>query len=174
MTLSGVSALGLFLIARRDQPPALRHRTMSIFVLAAVLILAVQVVTAQWAPVTIIIQSQIIRAGILVMIFGYVYFADYLARAYQAGRGRADWAALVGSYWLSALPIAPLAVWGVQRLVNRIQLRRLLSWGIVAELPDRQLLHRLHLRRLEPRHSHLWPAYSLGGCPVLGPRSHAA
>jgi hypothetical protein len=132
MTVSGLSALALFLIARRNSPASPHDRTLTIFMAAAVIILAVQVVTAEWLPVTIIIQSQIIRVGIFVLIFGYVYFAHFLAQAYQAKLAPHDLGPLAGAYLLSLLPFAPLAVWLVQRVVWAQPWRRWLGWGIMA------------------------------------------
>jgi len=63
MTLSGFSALALFVVARHGQPPTQQHRTVNVFIAACLIVLAVQVLTAQFAPITIIVQSQIIRAG---------------------------------------------------------------------------------------------------------------
>jgi hypothetical protein len=131
MTISGFSALALFVIARRSQPPSPQHRTLDVFVAACLIVLAVQVLTAQFAPMTIIVQSQIIRAGTFILIFGYVYFADYLARAYQARRAVLDWAMLAGSYGLTALPLGPLAVWSAQHLVPGAAARRMLGGGIM-------------------------------------------
>jgi hypothetical protein len=104
---------------------------VSVFIAACLIVLAVQVLTAQFAPITIIVQSQIIRAGAFILIFGYVYFADYLARAYQDRADRLNWALLAASYLFSALPLGPLAVWAAQRLAPRAALRRLLAGGIM-------------------------------------------
>ena len=131
-TVSGLSALALFLIARRNSPSSPLDRTVTIFIAAAVIILAIQVVTAEWLPITIIIQSQIIRVGLFVLIFGYVYFANFLAQAYQAHLDPGDLGPLAGAYLLSVLPLAPLAVWLVQLVVRARAWRRWLGWAIMA------------------------------------------
>ncbi|MCC7359004.1 MAG: hypothetical protein IT317_05985 [Anaerolineales bacterium] len=130
ITASGLSALGLFVIARRALPAAPGHQTVLAFVGAALLILVVQVITAQWLPITIIVQSQIIRAGLFVLIFGYLYFAAYLADLYtRAAWPPLEWGALALAYVGVVLPMAPLFVWLVVRLV-RAPLWRRVTLGV--------------------------------------------
>jgi hypothetical protein len=131
---SGLAALALFAIARRARPTTPRDRTVTHFVTAAVIILAVQVVTAQWMPVTIIIQSQIIRAGLFILIFGLIYFAWYVAEYYRArAPSRARWAALAGALVFATLPVVTLVVWFVLRLAHTPGWRRrAAAWTILA------------------------------------------
>ncbi len=77
-TLSGLSSIGLFLIGRR-KPLSDADRSVTHFVCAAMLALAAEVVMAEWLPITGIIQLQIVRIGLFATIFGYLYFARYLA-----------------------------------------------------------------------------------------------
>jgi hypothetical protein len=117
-TLSGLSAFALFALARRAAPAPAPDRAVVNFMYAILIVLAVQVVTAQWLPVTIVIQSQIIRAGVFALIFGYLYFAHYLARQHRSGAvRRLDFGLLAGAFIALTLPFAALVVRGVQRLV---------------------------------------------------------
>jgi hypothetical protein len=126
MTFSGVSALLLFAIGRNVRPAGRHDRAVTHFVAAAVIILLVQIVTAQWYPATIIIQSQIIRAGLFILIFGYLYFGRYLAEHYRRrAESRYDWMVLTLAYILFILPVAPLLIWVIQRVVVRRRWRRL-------------------------------------------------
>jgi hypothetical protein len=131
---SGLAALALFAIARRARPATRRDRTVTQFVAAALIILAVQVITAQWLPITIIIQSQIIRAGLFVLIFALIYFAWYVAEYYRArAPSRARWAALAGGLVFAALPLITLVVWFVLRLAHTPGWRRrAAAWTILA------------------------------------------
>jgi hypothetical protein len=133
MTFSGVSALLLFAIGRQAGPQGPHDRTVTHFVAAALLILGAQVITAEWLPLTIVIQSQIIRIGLFVLIFGYLYFGRYLAEVYQRRRmAPADFGLLLGSYVLVTLPFAPLLVWMVQRLVAAATWRRVVAGASAA------------------------------------------
>ena len=127
VTASGFAALLLFGIARRLPRAEPTDHTVTLFIGAALLILAVQVITAQWLPITIIIQSQIIRVGLFVLIFGYIYFAAYLADQYARHTwAPLDFAALLGAYVFIVLPTAPLFVWVVLKLVRAQLWRRVL------------------------------------------------
>jgi len=130
VTASGFAALLLFGIARRLPRADPLDYTVTLFIGAALIILGVQIITAQWLPITIIIQSQIIRAGMFVLIFGYIYFAAYLADQYRRRTWATfDFAALLGSYVFIVLPSAPLVVWCFLRLVRAQAWRRLLVGG---------------------------------------------
>ena len=126
MTFSGVSALLMFAIGRNVRPRSPLDRQVTHFVAAAVIILLVQIATAQWYPATIIIQSQIIRAGLFVLIFGYIYFGWYLAERYPNRASEPfGYTAMTLAYIFFILPIAPLLVWVIQRIVNPARWRRL-------------------------------------------------
>jgi hypothetical protein len=119
ITLCGLSTLALFFIARRSGPPRRHDRAVTNFIVAVLIILAVQTVTAQWYPVTIIVQAQIIRAGLFVLVFGYLYFANYLAELYRCGAtSRPDFRVLAEATIVSPVPAVPVAIWGLQRLIR--------------------------------------------------------
>jgi len=116
VTLAGLSALGLFIIARRRNLSPQHDRTATIFVSAVLIILGVQIIATYLWPVTILIQSQIVRAGLLALILGYVYFAGYLAMRYRTDPpGRGDFGWLMAATVFSTLPTAPSLVLAVQR-----------------------------------------------------------
>ena len=124
-TFSGLSALLMFAIGRSVRPSGPHDTTITHFVAAAVIILLVQIATAQWYPSTIIVQSQIIRAGLFVLIFGYLYFARYLAERYYSRADDAfDSRLLIGSYIVSVLPVAAALAWWFQRLIASRRWRR--------------------------------------------------
>jgi len=126
VTLGGVSAIVLFFIARRHAPAPQHDRSITNFIYATLIILAVEIVTAQWYPATIIIQSQIIRAGLFVVIFGYLYFANYLAKGYQSGRvARPDFTLLTSALACSICPVVLLIAWAGQRWISAARLRRM-------------------------------------------------
>lgn len=84
-SMSALSAYGLFLYAYHAGAPRPHDHTVMIFMLATALVILVQVIVAAWLPISIILQLQIIRIGIIAVVFGYLYFADFLARKWQDG-----------------------------------------------------------------------------------------
>lgn len=135
ITASGLSALALFFIARQRQPSPEHDRTLTNFVYAALIILGVQVITAQWYPATLIVQSQIIRAGVFILIFAYIYFAHYIVSRYQTGEtGSQDSGVLAAAFVLSPLPPIALVVWGIGKFVGSLKWRMALAAGSLAVL----------------------------------------
>jgi len=130
-TLSGLSMFGLFAIAHRAHPSPSHGRTILFFMGAVIIVLLVEVITAQWLPITLIVQSQIIRVGVFAIVFGYLYFANYLAREYQAGK-LAGWdfglmtAALVGT----VIAVVPLIIWAIHGWIKPPVVRRAVSVAV--------------------------------------------
>jgi hypothetical protein len=85
-------------------------------------------VTATWLPLTIIVQSQIIRAGLFALIFGYLYFANYIVTRWEAGElSRFDGVLLAGTFIASPLPFVPLLILGFQRFIKSAPAVKLVS-----------------------------------------------
>jgi hypothetical protein len=132
ITLCGFSALGLFFVARRANPSPRYDRTVTLFIAAVLIILAAEVVTAQWYPATIIVQSQIIRAGLFALVFGYVYFANAIVQRWQSGQLSGEAAGiLAAALALSPTPVAPLLVWGLQKWIKAPVWRRVITAALV-------------------------------------------
>ena len=83
-SLHGIATLAFFLLGRRLNLSA-HDRTMTNFVLAIGVVLLVQIITTYWFPITFILQLQILRIGVFLLIFGYIYFSGYLAKCLQQG-----------------------------------------------------------------------------------------
>lgn len=131
-TLSGASALAVFFIARHGAPPAQNDRTLTNFVVAILLILTAQYVTTHWLPVAIVIQLQIIRAGVFALVFGYLYCAHYLAELYQSRALRSfDFGVLAAAAVASVFPVILVIVWTLQRLIHPARWR---PWVIAGAL----------------------------------------
>ncbi len=83
---------------------------MTNFVYAIGVVLIVQLITTYWFPITFILQLQILRIGVFLLLFGYIYFAGYLAKR-PAGTqsGRHPWRAGDGQFCrVSFTPASPL------------------------------------------------------------------
>jgi hypothetical protein len=114
--LSALSAYVLFLYARRFAPPRPHDQTVTIFVLATALVVLVEGIVAGWLPLRLLIQFQIMRAGLFGVMFGYLYFADYLARKWATdGMRKPGDATLIGTFLLSPLIFVPLLALVTQR-----------------------------------------------------------
>jgi uncharacterized protein DUF6798 len=132
LTAGGVGAIVLFFVARRYTPPHEHDRAITIFVYALLLILLVQMVTTVWLPLTLIVEAQLIRAGVFVMIFGYLYFANYLVESLQPRlRERLDWGVLTGIFVFSLLPFIPALAHLLQQAIPTPRGRRLAMLSLV-------------------------------------------
>jgi len=83
-TLHGIATLAFFLFGRQLKLSP-HDRAMTNFVLAIGVVLFVQLITTYWFPITFILQLQILRIGVFLLLIGYIYFAGYLARRLQQG-----------------------------------------------------------------------------------------
>jgi len=132
LTACGLGALGLFVVARWRRPSPEYDKTITLFIIAVIIILVVEAVTAEWLPLTIIIQSQIIRAGIFALVFGYLYFANYIVTRWEAGElSRFNGVMLAGTFIAFPVPFMPLLILGIQRFVKSVSAARILS-GLMA------------------------------------------
>lgn len=117
ITCGGICCLILFLIANRP-PSSLAHETtLRNFILAVFIILIVGQIMDGWLPMTILIQSQINRAGIFLLILSYIYFSGYLARRFQTETEHDQLAALSISFFLSPTPILPVLMMLLQKVM---------------------------------------------------------
>lgn len=132
ITCSGFSCLVLFLIANQFPPSPAHEWTLRIFIAAVFIILFVGQLIDGWVPMTILIQSQINRAGLFLLIFAYIYFAGYLAQRFQTETERESLIPLSLAFFLFPTPILALLVMLVQKVLpttRRMQIE--LSVGVV-------------------------------------------
>jgi hypothetical protein len=129
LTLSGFSAVGLLLIARHKAPVLAVERPVSLMLITAGVIFAVGMFSAQFLPITMLVEMQLIRVSLFIFIFAYLYFSSYLAREFRAQSIHPSrFALLTGTFIANPLAIFPLAFWGLLRWLKP----RRLSWGVVA------------------------------------------
>ncbi len=120
IVLCGLSAIGMFFIAFQSVPKIQTDLTARNFIFAGIIVLLVDIITVYWLPVTIIIQSQISRIGLWVLILAYIFFANYLAELYKqkALSPTAFWLLML-TYLASPLPVLTVLVWLLVRFVKR-------------------------------------------------------
>jgi hypothetical protein len=115
-SLSALSAYILFLIAYRSAPSRPHDQTVMIFVLATALVVLVQGIVTAWLPISILVQFQILRTGLFGVLFGYLYFADYLARKWVAnGVRKPGDAVLTWTFFLSVMTFITVLVFAAQK-----------------------------------------------------------
>jgi hypothetical protein len=125
LTLGGVCALILFGIARKTIPARAHQQALTSMLLAAVLILLVETVTTLWLPITWIVQLQIARVGLFILIFSYVSYAGAVVQLWRKGSlPGANALLMIGSLWGGLTPLFPMAGWLAARWLKRM------SWAI--------------------------------------------
>lgn len=84
VTLGGLSTVILFFIFIKHKQGAKTSKDVSMthFVYAGICILLVQLVASYLAPSAIIIAAQITRVGMFIVLFCYLYGANYVAQLY--------------------------------------------------------------------------------------------
>jgi len=119
IVMCGISILILFFIAVPETPSRIKAATARNFMYAGIIVLIVNVITVNWLPVTIIIQSQIARMGLWTMLLAYIFFAHLLARLYaQKTLSPTAFWLLAGTFLFSPLPLIPLLTWYLVRYVK--------------------------------------------------------
>lgn len=106
-------------------------RTGFTFMAAMLLVIVAEEICAIFLPMTIVIQSQILRAGVYLTLLTYVYFARLLAQCYRdTVRPRSEFQLLALSTILGFIAAWPVIVW---LALKRVQVtRRLQLWGSAA------------------------------------------
>lgn len=116
-TLSGFTAFGLYAIARRHNPSPEHDHILDHFMIAVALILLVQLITSYGYPITILMQLQIIRAGLFASIFGLLYFIQYLVAQFRKNAlNTFDSAVLMCATLTLSFPVFLWVVLGLSRL----------------------------------------------------------
>ncbi len=120
IVLGGLATLGLFFAAWPPTNPTPAAATARNFIYAGIIVLAVHVIAVYFLPVTILIQSQILRMGLWILILAYLFFANFLAQLYQRQtHPRPVFALLTGVFIFSPTPILTLAAWALARWSRR-------------------------------------------------------
>ncbi len=129
--LNGITTVFIFFltlpIKRANNDLAVKN-----FVLAALIILAVQTVAGTWFPLTIIIQLQIVRAGVFINFFAYLYFSGYIAQLITSKKITTNKISLlVFALFFSISPLISLAVLLLYKKINHENLIRTAEFLII-------------------------------------------
>jgi hypothetical protein len=159
VALGGLATAGIFIVTRRATPAPVYNQRMTHFVLAALLVVLTQLVASIVYPALIIVQAQIMRAGVFVMIFAYLSMAHFLAVRYQEGKLRGvDFGLLTGALVFSPSPLILVVVAAIRRWLRPAALSR----GVqVVALPVMFIALSTYLYRID-----LWrPGVALSPAP---------
>lgn len=78
LAVGGVSAVVIFFYTNKECKGDI-HTTIKHFIYASLLILLSQFIATYFYPSTVIIQSQVMRIGIFISLFAYLYLAHYVS-----------------------------------------------------------------------------------------------
>jgi hypothetical protein len=132
LTFGGLATIAIFFCARRATPPVRGDTVLRNFVIGALCVVLIQVIGAYLYPAAILVQAQIMRAGVFVMIFAYIAFAGYLAARFRAGMIQGStFALLTAAMVFSVVPVVLLGAWGLLRWVSPPRLARVLAGALV-------------------------------------------
>ena len=128
VTLSALSGLVLFVIAWRRRLSPEHDRIIAVFMAGILSIILVQQVSVYTRPITIMVQTQIMRVGMLAVVLAYLYAAGYLARLYRArAMSSIDLTCLLIAFAMGIFSFIPLMVWFIQKVIKPARWRALLS-----------------------------------------------
>jgi len=151
LTASGISVFILFFIAIKNIPKSPLHDSVVHFMFGGMFVLLVQMCATMFFPLTIIIQSQIVRIGTFLSLFSYIYIA-HLISIHQKPRAR--FIGLVVCITMSFFPLFLLIPFLFWRIKNT-KIFILFSLGmVVLFISTLSILISLNLARPG---IHIWP-----------------
>ncbi len=116
LTLSGICGIVMFFIAKKNNQMNGHAGQMKQFVAILIGILTFQIFSIYCLPLTFIIQLQISRACLFILIFAYICFAGYLADEYHSGKiSGGNFLLIFGCLVLSISAVIPLLAWIIHR-----------------------------------------------------------
>ncbi len=123
-TMNGIATLAFFILGRRLNLSA-HDRAMTNFILAIGVVMIVQLITTYSLPIIFILQLQILRMGVFLLYFGYIYFAGYLATLLQTRRLSGIPGGLVTvSFVAYPSPLLPLFILTLSRWLGKYRWRQ--------------------------------------------------
>ena len=118
LTLGGISLLILFFIAKRNISNQF-NSVITNFIYAAIVVLCAVYITSTFYPSVIIIQSQIIRVGLYVLLFSYLYFIEYSVKLVKNNKiSLFYFSILLIALIFSLSPLILLSIWLVLKFIR--------------------------------------------------------
>ena len=118
--VAGIGTVLAFILGYRKSPASPKHRTMRNFTFAIGVLVGVGLVAAYLLPVTILLQMQLLRAGVFLLYFCILYFAHFLVQQYKDGAlSRSGFILLALSFILLISPLAAILIWYLLRAIRK-------------------------------------------------------
>lgn len=118
LTIGGISGIILFLIARRALTRLKHTPIITPFMFALVTLIVIQAFISYVYPSTIIIQSQIVRAGLFINVFSLLYFTHYVVSLYESKKiNSLHFLLLSLTTVFSVIPAVILGVWFMRKII---------------------------------------------------------
>ncbi|EKE13716.1 MAG: hypothetical protein ACD_12C00853G0001 [uncultured bacterium] len=106
--------------------------TVKNFIWAALIILLIQMVAGTWLPLTVIIQSQIMRVGLFINFFAYLYFSGYIAELISSKKiGVSKIVLLILVLLFSIVPLIPLVILLLYKKIDHKILIEIIKYLII-------------------------------------------
>lgn len=126
LQLGGLGTLIMFFIGRHVSRQTKNEPVITHFIIAGILIFITNIIVSQLFPITIIIESQITRVSVFMLLFGYLYFICFLVKRYfENGKTPQRFLLLTFITIISISPIVPPLIWFIQ---DRFRSERLLKF----------------------------------------------
>lgn len=131
LTGSGVSAFLIYFMNKNLSSLSPYARNITNFFYAALTLIVLEVFVSFWFPVTVLVQFQIVRIGIFVLLFGYLFYIHAIVSRYQNGQiSGSMFAMLFASVAISPTPIVPFLI-GVLSRIARFPLKIFIGWLVI-------------------------------------------
>ncbi len=132
LTFGGAAAIGLFLISKSSLPQNSITNNLMLVMGTMIGITVSQIMVTHWLPLTLLVQLQVSRASIFVLIIAYVSFAGYLASQWKQSAPQPSWLPLItGLQWLSLTPLVPCLALILKDRLKKIFAHRLVLIGVI-------------------------------------------
>jgi hypothetical protein len=118
--IAGIATAWGFILGYHHLPNNEQHRTMRNFVYAIAVLIAVGTLASYLLPITIILQMQILRAGVFLLYFGMLYLSGFIGEQYRQHRLKTSGFLLISlSFILFITPLFTILLWHLLKLLNR-------------------------------------------------------
>jgi len=127
--LAGAGTVWAFILGYRQMPKTPQHRTMRNFMLAIGILLGIAIVVSYLLPVTLLLQFQLLRAGVFMLYFGMLYLGGFLCQQKSSGQiSNRGFGLLELSFVLLVTPLFTIFFHYLSKRFSKIKLRQ--AWLI--------------------------------------------
>jgi hypothetical protein len=118
--VAGIGTVAAFILGYRQAPTTPRHQSIRNFTYAIAVLIGIGLISAYLLPMTILIQLQLLRAGVFMLYFGMLYLAHFLVKQYEKGQLSNTGFILLGlSFILLISPLAAILIWVLLRSIKQ-------------------------------------------------------